>query len=63
VAGGQFAFQLAGAPDATYFIRASTNLSFWQTISTITLPPSGVAQITNSNPTTFSQRYYRAVRQ
>ncbi len=59
---GGFSFQLAGTPDATYVIQASVNFTTWLPVSTNTLPPSGVSQITYSNAAAFSQRYYRAVK-
>lgn len=61
-AGGGFSFQLAGKPQTTYFIEASTNLLAWQTIATNALPTNGVLQITDPQAKGFSRRYYRAVK-
>jgi hypothetical protein len=62
LAGGGFSFQLAGAPLATYYIQASTNLAAWATVSTNALPASGVLQIADPQAAAFSRRYYRAVK-
>lgn len=62
LAGGGFSFQLGGAPLATYYIQASTNLAAWATISTNALPASGVVPIADPQAAAFSLRYYRAVR-
>ena len=60
LAGGGFSFMLAGAPQGTYVIQASTDLSNWQPIMTNTLPVNGLMQM--ANPGTFPQRFYRAVK-
>jgi Glycosyl hydrolase family 9/Cellulase N-terminal ig-like domain len=60
--GTAFFFQLTGAPQATYVIQTSTNLTTWQPIATNTLPPSGVLQITDSLAGAFPRRFYRAVK-
>jgi hypothetical protein len=60
--GGGFAFQLAGIPQATYFILASTNLTSWVAIATNMLPASGVVQIADPGASAFSYQYYRALR-
>jgi hypothetical protein len=62
VAGGGFSFQLAGVPQATYVIQASTNLAAWVPVATNTLPASGVLQITDPEAAAFSLRYYRAMK-
>ncbi|PWU21999.1 MAG: glycoside hydrolase family 9 [Verrucomicrobia bacterium] len=58
---GGFGFQLRGAPQANYTIQASTNLTGWVAIATTTLPPSGVAVITDPQAGSFVRRFYRAV--
>jgi hypothetical protein len=60
--GGGFSFQLAGTPQAAYTVEASTNLTTWDAIVTITLPASGILQISDPAAGTLSRRYYRAVR-
>jgi hypothetical protein len=62
LAGGGFSFTLAGAPQGTYIIEASTNLMLWQPVATNTLPVNGVLQIGDPLGTAFSRRYYRAVK-
>ena len=59
-AGGGFSFWLAGTPQATFVIQTSTDLRTWQSIATNTLPASGVLQITDTQASTFTHRYYRA---
>jgi hypothetical protein len=60
--GDGFSFTLAGTPQGTYMIQASTDLKTWQSIATNVLPVSGVLQITNTPVTAFPARFYRAVR-
>jgi hypothetical protein len=60
-AGPGFSFMLAGAPQGTYVIQASTNFSDWQSISTNTLPVNGLMPI--NDPGVFPRRYYRAMKQ
>ena len=61
-AGGGFSFLLAGTPQATYVLQASTNLMIWDPITTNVLPANGVSPITDPNAPAFSQRYYRAAK-
>jgi hypothetical protein len=58
--GGMFHFQLAGAPQATYVIQASTDLTHWQPIFTNTTPPNGTSPI--SDPSPGARRFYRALK-
>jgi hypothetical protein len=62
LSGGGFSFMLAGAPQGTYVIEASTNLMLWQPVATNTLPVNGVLQIGDPLGTAFPRRYYRAVK-
>ena len=63
LAGGGFAFVLAGTPLATYVIQASTDLASWAPIATHTLPASGELPISDSpSAGSFVRRYYRAVK-
>jgi hypothetical protein len=62
LAGGGFSLLLGGAPLASYVIEASTNLVAWQAIATNTMPASGMLFITDTQATTYSARFYRAVR-
>ncbi|HWD94277.1 MAG TPA: glycoside hydrolase family 9 protein [Verrucomicrobiae bacterium] len=59
---GGFSFTLAGAPQGTYVIQASTDLSHWQPVVTNTLPVNGLWQIGDPLGGAFPQRYYRAVK-
>ncbi|HSU55435.1 MAG TPA: glycoside hydrolase family 9 protein [Candidatus Dormibacteraeota bacterium] len=59
--GGGFSFTLAGAPSARYAIQVSTDLKSWTALLTNTLPPSGVATITDSQAASLSKRFYRAM--
>ncbi|HYG22396.1 MAG TPA: glycoside hydrolase family 9 protein [Verrucomicrobiae bacterium] len=58
---GGFRFQITGAPWATYWIQASTNLSHWETVATNTLPAVGLLDIT-AGPADRAQRFFRAVK-
>jgi hypothetical protein len=60
VSGGGFSFTLAGAPQGTYVIQASTDLLNWQPINTNTLPVNGLMQI--ADPGVSPRRYYRAMK-
>jgi hypothetical protein len=61
-AGGGRAFTLAGTPNATYVIQASTNLLSWKPIATNSLPASGLVVVNDSQAGLFSRRYYRAAK-
>lgn len=56
-----FSFTLAGAPQGTYVIQASSNLMYWQPVATNTLPLNGVSPFNDPLGTAFSMRFYRAV--
>lgn len=60
LSGGGFSFTLAGAPQGTYVIQASTDLLNWQPINTNTLPVNGLLQI--ADPGVSPRRYYRAMK-
>jgi hypothetical protein len=60
LSGGGFSFTLAGAPQGTYVIQASTDLLNWQPIDTNTLPVNGLMQI--ADPGVSPRRYYRAMK-
>ncbi|MDB6122319.1 MAG: hypothetical protein JWQ71_1312 [Pedosphaera sp.] len=62
VSGGGFSFTLTGAPQATYIIQASTNLTSWSQLATNTLPANGTLTIPDPQASTFSRRYYRALK-
>ena len=59
---GTFSFRLTGGAQATYFVRASTDMVSWTTIATNVLPASGAMEITDSQANAFARRYYRAVK-
>jgi hypothetical protein len=61
-AGGGFSFTLTGAPQATYVIQVSTNLVTWNPLATNTVPSNGVLTITDPQASSFSRRYYRALK-
>ncbi|MGA9777732.1 MAG: S53 family peptidase [Verrucomicrobiia bacterium] len=53
---------LAGAPDYTYILEATTNLTLpgsWQPVVTNKLGANGVWQFTDTQATNFTQRFYR----
>lgn len=58
--GGGFSFVLAGAPQATYVIQASSDLVNWTPIATNTVSSSGVLSFTDTQASAASARYYRA---
>jgi hypothetical protein len=62
LAGGGFSFSLAGTPFASYTVQTSTNLLSWGTLTSITLPASGISPITDSSASTSTRRYYRALK-
>jgi hypothetical protein len=57
---GGFSFLLSGAPQASFIIQVSSDLSTWSPLATNTLPATG--SLTFTDPTTTSgARYYRTV--
>jgi len=56
-----FSFTLTGAPQATYVLQVSTELTNWNPISTNVLPANGVLTLTDSQVVNLSPRYYRAM--
>ena len=56
-----FQFTLNTAPDTTWRIDASTNLSSWRPVSTNTADSSGTLQFTDLLATNYLRRFYRAV--
>jgi len=59
VSGGRFAFSVTGTAPRGFVLQASTNLLSWSSLST-NLLSSGRADFTNSDPSGFQRRYYRA---
>jgi hypothetical protein len=59
--GGGFSFVLAGAPQGTFVIQASSDLKTWNPIATNSLSGSGTITISDPQAASFSRRYYRAV--
>jgi hypothetical protein len=57
--GGTFAFTLTGSPQQNYLIQASSNLTTWSDVKTVTTDATGTIAVTD-NPTE-SLRFYRAV--
>ena len=59
----QFQITLTGQANFTYTLQASTNLSAsaWTSISTNIAGSNGILQFTDTNASSLSQRYYRAV--
>lgn len=56
---GGVQFTFAGLPGATCVLQSSTNLTVWSSVSTSTLPPSGMITITNYPPPNDRARFYR----
>ena len=62
VGNNSVALSLSGAPDCTYILEATANLSSpgsWQPIATNTLGTNGVWKFTDKQATNFTQRFYR----
>lgn len=57
---GRISFTIAGEPGATYMIEASSDLSTWSPVTSVTL--SG-ASATFDEPRTATRRFYRVLRQ
>lgn len=57
--GGTFAFTLTGSPQRNYIIQASSNLTSWTDVKTVTTDDTGAIAVTD-NPTE-PLRFYRAV--
>jgi hypothetical protein len=57
--GGRFAFSVTGSAPRGFVLQASTNLLSWSSLST-NLLSGGRADFTNSDPSGFRRRYYRA---
>jgi hypothetical protein len=57
--GGRFAFSVTGTAPRGFVLQASTNLLGWNSLSTNSLV-GGRADFTNSDPTSFRRRFYRA---
>ncbi len=57
--GGTFLFTLAGSPQRSYLIQASSNLTSWTDVKTVTTDGTGTIAVTD-NPTE-QLRFYRAV--
>jgi hypothetical protein len=57
--GGRFAFSVTGSAPRGFVLQASTNLLSWSSLST-NLLSGGHADFTNSDPSGFRRRYYRA---
>jgi hypothetical protein len=61
-ADGNVAISFAGAPNYTYWVQATTNLSSpdWVTISTNTAGTNGLWNYTDLAATNYAQRFYRS---
>jgi subtilisin family serine protease len=57
---GQFRLQLHGSPGQSYAISASTDLVNWTSLSTNTLPASGLSSFIDTGVSNQQRRYYRA---
>jgi uncharacterized repeat protein (TIGR01451 family) len=60
---GSFTLILTGQPGQTYIVQASTNLVNWVPVNTNSASVIGKFQFTDSNVSSFKQRFYRAIRQ
>jgi uncharacterized repeat protein (TIGR03806 family) len=58
---GIFSMTLTGSPGSKYQIQASTNLTNWAVLTTLTNSPGGQAQFTETNSSGFRYRFYRAL--
>lgn len=56
----QTVLTVIGSPGRTYDIEASTDLTAWETIGVVTLDSTGMAIVTEDNPSSRSRRFYRA---
>ena len=61
LANGHMQLDFAGIPGRTYRIQASTNLSAWSDIGSVTVDSSGTLQFEDANAAAFSTRFYRTV--
>jgi hypothetical protein len=59
LAGGRFAFSVTGTAPRGFVLQVSTNLLGWDALSTNSLV-GGRADFTNSDPSSFRRRFYRA---
>ena len=55
----QVVLTVSGLTGYTYDILASTNLTAWTVIGTVTLGASGSLAFTDTNATSFPKRFYR----
>ena len=51
---------MAGVPNQTYLIQASTNLVNWTTLNTVTADPEGIIEFLDSAAMDYHYRFYRA---
>jgi uncharacterized delta-60 repeat protein len=56
-------FRLTGLSSLRVVIQASTNLSDWSAVTTNTISPTGVLDLTDSGVANLSRRFYRALLQ
>jgi uncharacterized repeat protein (TIGR01451 family) len=59
---GRLEALLNGEPSLQYVVQGSTNLVYWQPVTTNTLAPNGTSKFSDAETGNYGQRYYRAVR-
>jgi hypothetical protein len=57
---GHVRLRLSGSPGGSYTIQASTNLSTWNNLATMTAAPDGSFEYTDANAGQFLRRFYRS---
>lgn len=61
VSGTNLIFSLTGTPGATYLVQSSVNFTQWTDETSVTLPPTGQADVTLPLPADGNPRFYRAI--
>ena len=57
---GRVQFQINGSPDRQYVIEASTNLTDWSALQTMTAGTNGAFDFVETNSSSFPVRFFRA---
>lgn len=61
ISGTNLVFSLTGTPGATYLIQSSTQFTQWTDETSVTLPPTGRADVSLPLPADGNPRFYRAI--
>lgn len=59
LASKQVRLTITGSNGHTYQVQASTNLTSWNTLSTLTVGPSGTTNYTDTTAPGYAKRFYR----